>query len=56
MKKLLTFATAALLMTGAAFAHEGKNCGKDKSCCNKGSKKECKKDDKASSTAFVKKA
>jgi hypothetical protein len=52
MKKLLTFATAALLMTGAAFAHEGKNCGKDKSCC----KKECKKDDKAASTASVKKA
>ena len=56
MKKILTLATVALLMTGSAFAHEGKNCGKDKGCCKKGSKKECKKDDKAKaekSTAAV---
>jgi hypothetical protein len=58
MKKILTLATAALLMTGVAFAHEGKNCGKDKGCCKKGSKKECKKEDKVKSTASaeVKKA
>ena len=50
MKKILTLATAVLLMTGAAFA--GPDCGKDKKCCK--GKKECKKDDKkekASSTA-----
>ncbi len=46
MKKILSLATVALLMTGAAFAHEGKNCGKDKGCCKSASKKECKKDNK----------
>ena len=56
MKKILTLATAALLFTGAAFAHEGKNCGKDKGCCKKSAKKECKKDDKASAKAEDKKA
>ena len=56
MKKLLTLATVALLMTGTAFAHEGKNCGKDKACCKKGSKKECKKEDKASTASTMKKA
>ena len=56
MKKIFTFATAILLMTGAAFAHEGKGCGKDKACCKKGSKRECKKDTKTVSTATVKKA
>lgn len=48
MKKILTLATVALLMTGVAFAGEGKNCGKEKGCCK--GKKECKKDDKAKST------
>jgi hypothetical protein len=56
MKKILTLATAVLLMSGAAFAHEGKNCGKDKNCCKKGSKKEIKKETKTVSTASVKKA
>jgi len=57
MKKILTLATAALLFTGAAFAHEGKNCGKDKGCCKKGSsKKECKKDDKHAAKEEAKKA
>jgi hypothetical protein len=38
MKKILTLATAALLFTGAAFAHPG-----GKECCKKGGKegKEC---------------
>jgi hypothetical protein len=43
MKKVFLLATAAFLVTGLAFAHEGgKKGGKD--CC-KGSK-ECKKDEK----------
>ena len=50
MKKILTLATAALLFTGAAFACEGKH-GKDKACCKKGSKKECKKDMKETAKA-----
>jgi len=59
MKKVLTLTTAALLITGVAFAHEGKGCGKGKSCC-KGAKKECKKDAKkttaSNKTATMKKA
>lgn len=36
MKKILTLATAALLTSGLAFAHEGdKNCEKGKDCCKK---------------------
>lgn len=57
MKKIFTLATAALMFTGAAFAHEGKKCAKGKSCCNK---KECAKkvaDGKdAKTTASLKKA
>jgi hypothetical protein len=53
MKKLLTLATAAMLFTGA-FAHDGKNCGKDKKCtkeemakCKDSEKKACcKKENK----------
>lgn len=58
MKKILTLATAVLLMTGAAFA--GTNCGKDKKCCKdkteckKGDKKECKKESKEKSTSTTK--
>ena len=60
MKKIITLATVALLMTGVAFAGEGKKCGSEKGCCK--GKKECKKDDKAkttktsTTTAEVKKA
>jgi len=51
MKKLLVLATAAFLVTGVAFAGEGKEkkeCSKDKKeCCKKGGKKSCcKKDSK----------
>jgi hypothetical protein len=49
MKKLFMLATAAFLFTGAAFAHDGKDC-KEKSCCKKDAtaKKECcKKGEKA---------
>ena len=53
MKKLLTLATAALIFS-ASFAHEGKDCGKEKCTkaemakCKKAGKKDCcKKDDKA---------
>lgn len=55
MKKLLTFATAALLFTGA-FAHDGKDCSKEKSCCKKdGAKKECcKKESKSADAKAVK--
>lgn len=45
MKKLLTLATAAMLVTGFAFAHEGdKDKKKGKTCCKDGT--ECKKDEK----------
>lgn len=48
MKKLLMLATAAFLVTGVAFAGDGKEkkeCNKDKkACCKKSSKKCCKKD------------
>ena len=35
MKKLFVLATAAFLVTGIAFAHEGdgKKCAKGKECC-----------------------
>jgi hypothetical protein len=48
MKKVLTLATVALLMTGFAFAHGGdkkkggKACCKDGSACTKSEKKESK--------------
>jgi len=47
MKKVLTLAVAALLMTGFAFAHEGdkkkgKECCKDSKECKKSEKKETK--------------
>lgn len=44
MKKLLVLATAAFLVTGIAFAHEGdgKKCAMGKECCK--DKKECSKD------------
>jgi len=52
MKKLLVLATAAFLVTGVAFAGEGKDgkekkeCSKDKKeCCKKGGKKSCCKKD-----------
>lgn len=54
MKKILTLATVALLMTGVAFAGEGKNCGAKKGCCK--SKKECKKDAKPVKAEEAKKA
>jgi len=51
MKKIFALATAALLFTGAAFAHEGKECckkhGSKKECCKKGSES---KDAKTTST------
>ncbi len=65
MKKLFTFATAALLMTGFAFAHEGdkkkgKTCCKDAKECTKSEKtekKETKETAKEARTAkLVKKA
>ena len=55
MKRIFTFAAAALLFTGATFAQEGKKCA-GKAC----SKKESAKKDAASkdtkSTASIKKA
>jgi hypothetical protein len=48
MKKLLVLATAAFLVTGVAFAQDGKKkeCSKDKKeCCKKGGKKSCCKKD-----------
>lgn len=54
MKKLLVLATAAFLVTGVAFAGEGKekkDCSKDKKeCCKKGGKKACCKKDAAKKT------
>ncbi|MCW3106476.1 MAG: hypothetical protein JWQ09_982 [Segetibacter sp.] len=56
MKKIFTLATAALIFTGAAFAHEGKKCAKGKSCCSK--KEAGKKTDikDVKTTASLKKA
>jgi hypothetical protein len=48
MKKVFLLATAAFLVTGFAFAHDGdkkKDAKCEKACC-KASGKECKKDDK----------
>lgn len=45
MKKVVLFATAALLFTGISFAGTDKGkkkCAKGKSCCNK--KKSCNKE------------
>jgi hypothetical protein len=48
MKKVLLFATAALLISGVSFANtdkgKKKKCAKGKSCCQKA--KECSKDKK----------
>lgn len=46
MKKIITLAVAAMLVTGAAFAGEGKKCGAHKGCCKKGAKEVAKKADK----------
>lgn len=60
MKKIITLATAVLLVSGAAFAHEGKKCSKGKDCCKKeAAKKEASKkadETKAANTATLKKA
>lgn len=63
MKKLLTLATAVLLISGVSFAH-GKDGKDSKTCCSKKegkscSKKDMKKDAKATAdakTTTVKKA
>ncbi|MBS1510884.1 MAG: hypothetical protein JST86_08595 [Bacteroidetes bacterium] len=54
MKKVLLLATAALLVTGVAFADNGKKkakkCAKGKTCCTKtASGKSCCKDKKTAS-------
>ena len=46
MKKFFLLATAALMVTGVAFADHGKKCKKGGSCCKKSGKKCCKKDGK----------
>ncbi|HNP53905.1 MAG TPA: hypothetical protein PKK69_04795 [Ferruginibacter sp.] len=50
MKKILLFSTAALLMSGMAFANldkgKKKKCAKGKTCCSKKSKSCCKKKEK----------
>ena len=56
MKKIITLGVAAFLITGAAFAGEGKNCGSHKSCCKKGQKETTTKAEKPVATAEVKKA
>lgn len=51
MKKLLVLATAGLMFTGVALAHDGskgkkKKCAKGKTCCSKDAKAKagCSKD------------
>lgn len=44
MKKVMMFAVAALLVSGAAFAG-GKKCAKGKDCCKKEAKAKAKKAD-----------
>jgi hypothetical protein len=46
MKKILTLAVAAMLISGVSFADGGKKCDKDKKCCKKEGK--CCKDKKDS--------
>ncbi|MES2775471.1 MAG: hypothetical protein V4722_14950 [Bacteroidota bacterium] len=55
MKKFLVFATAALLISGAAFAGKTKKCGTKESCC-KDKKENCCKDKSAKETKEVKAA
>lgn len=54
MKKIMTLALAAVMVTGSAFAHEGK-CAKGKETCHKETKECCKKDKaaKAAKTTTV---
>jgi len=53
MKKLLTFATAAMLFTGA-FAQVKKDCRTAKSCCKKDmAKKDCSTKDSKLTTVKV---
>ncbi|MDF2190760.1 hypothetical protein [Paraflavitalea sp. CAU 1676] len=49
MKKIITLAMVAFLVSGVAFAHEGggKKCGKDKKCSKKEAKACCKKENKS---------
>ena len=62
MKKLFVLATAAFLVTGMAFAHDGdgkkcakaKDCCKDKKECSKDMKKDDKKDEKAKTATKTK--
>jgi hypothetical protein len=58
MKKVFTLATAALLMTSFAFAHEGdkKKAGKDcaKECCKGKTCKDEKKETKATAKVATK--
>lgn len=56
MKKLITLAVAALLVTGAAFAGEGKKCGSNKGCCKKGAKEMTKKAEKPEETKSTEEA
>ncbi len=52
MKKIIVFATVALLMSGAAFAGNGKKCG-TKQCCNKEKSAKETKEVKAAKAAKV---
>lgn len=57
MKKILTLATVALLVTGAAFAQDDKKCVKGKSCCDKnGNTKKSADAKNTKTTASLKKA
>jgi hypothetical protein len=58
MKKVFLLATAALMVTGVAFADGGKKnkkkCAKSKTCCSKDAKaKACCKDKKAEATVAM---
>ncbi len=58
MKKVFLLATAALMVTGVAFADGGKKnkkkCAKSKTCCSKDAKgKGCCKDKKAEATVAM---
>ena len=52
MKKLFLLATVAFLVTGIAFAHDGKDKKCEKACCK--DKKECSKDMKKDAKKEVK--
>lgn len=56
MKKTISIAIAAILISGVAFSQEGKKCVKGKSCCDKKEAAKVSANKDARSTTSLKKA